>query len=82
MAGCYRSTRNQLGKDGGEIMTTQIDLSTLQGSDTQKLEALSFLRANASRKIDRLERAGSITKLQTAKDEYEAICYEITKHTK
>ena len=41
-----------------------------------------MLRANASRKIDRLEQAGSIFKLQDAIDAHEAICYEISKLTK
>ncbi len=56
--------------------------STLKGTDQQKLETLHFLRANASRKIERLERAGSITNLQKAIDSHEAICYEISKYTR
>jgi hypothetical protein len=56
--------------------------STLKGTDQQKLETLHFLRANASRKIDRLERAGSIINLQKAIDSHEAICHEITKYSR
>lgn len=57
----------------------KINFSNLKGDNQQKLETLSHLRANASRAIDRLERAGSVTKLQEAIDSYEAICYEINK---
>lgn len=59
-----------------------INFSSLKGNDQQKLETLHMLRANASRKIDRLEQAGSIFKLQDAIDAHEAICYEISKLTK
>lgn len=61
-------------------MNAGINFSRLEGNDGQKLEALHFLRANASRKIDRLKRAGSIANLQRAIDSHEAICYEITKY--
>lgn len=60
---------------------TTINFSTLKGNDQQKLETLCILKGNASRKIDRLEQAGSIFKLQDAIDQYEAICYEISKYT-
>ena len=60
---------------------TTINFSSLKGNDQQKLETLYMLKGNASRKIDRLEQAGSIFKLQDAWDQYEAICYEINKYT-
>lgn len=63
-----------------ETMTSEIDFSKLRGTDRQKLETLSFLRANASREIDRWERSGSTAKLQAAIDKHEAICYEISKY--
>lgn len=61
-------------------MTTDFNLALLSGDEVQKLESLYFMRANAMRKIDRLERAGSIIKIQTAWDRYETICAEIRKY--
>ena len=65
-----------------EDQMSTINFSTLAGTDQQKLETLHMLRANASRKIDRLEQAGSIFNLQKAIDAHEAICYEISKFSK
>lgn len=59
-----------------------INFSTLSGTDSQKLEALGFMKGNASRRIDRLTQQGSVTKLQAAWDRYEAITLEIEKYTK
>ena len=58
-----------------------INFASLAGTPQQKLETLHMLRANASRKIERLKRAGNIVELQKAIDAHEAVCYEIDKYS-